>query len=110
MVAPQLVLSWYPTPMSPDVITAPDLWLEDGDVVLAAGNTRYKLNASHLACHSSRFRAMFMETALEMKVSGTYEDCDGCPLYTLPHEAEEVTLMLRRMMGFDRYALVKHQH
>lgn len=72
MVAPQLIISWYPTSEpSGGITSAPDLWFEDGDVVLAAGSTRYKLHASLLACHSSRFKAMFMETTLEIQASST---------------------------------------
>ncbi|VDC03571.1 unnamed protein product [Peniophora sp. CBMAI 1063] len=102
MVSPgaQFTIGWYPMSESSSVITNPDLWFEDGDVVLVAGDTHYKLYANLLARHSTRFRTMFMETKLE--AGDSYENFDGCPMYTLPHEPEEVTLMLRRMMGFDR--------
>ncbi|KZV62763.1 hypothetical protein PENSPDRAFT_692238 [Peniophora sp. CONT] len=100
MVAPQLTLSWYPTSKSSNVVMDPDLWFEDGDVVIVAGNTHYKLWANLIARHSTRFKTMFLETNLA--APHTYDTFDDCPSYTLPHKPEEVTLMLRRMMGFDR--------
>ena len=105
MVAPQIALTWYSTPDASSVITAPDLWFDDGDVALVADNTHYRLHASLLACHSTRFRTMFLETKVEG--TETQDTFQGCPLYTLPHRSYEVTLMLRRMLGFDRYVLCR---
>ena len=98
----QLQLTWHTSHESSGRVTAPDLWYEDGDVVLVADNTQYKVWANLLARHSTRFKTMFLETLTAYESSELYL---GCPLYTLPHRSDEVTLMLRRMLGFDRCVL-----
>lgn len=65
------------------------LWREDGDVVLLAEDTLFRIHSKELAEQSPFFRNMF---SLPPPDNSTY---DGCPLFTLPGEkANDVRAML----------------
>ncbi|KAI0783906.1 hypothetical protein BC629DRAFT_1518042 [Irpex lacteus] len=69
-----------------------DLWFEDGNVVLVAEESGYRVHRSLLARHSDVFRDMFSMPQPPPTEEGTYE---GCPTVMLVGDrAKEVTMIL----------------
>ncbi|KAF7322324.1 BTB domain-containing protein [Mycena chlorophos] len=83
-------------PTTTELRRAEELWLEDGNIVLQAGNTQYRVHRSMLARHSPVFRDM-----LAFPQPADAELVDECPLVRL-HDAEaEVTPFLRALFDTE---------
>ena len=67
------------------------LWFNDGNVVLQAGASKFKVLQSILCRESSVFNDVF---ALPQPPSSGMATHEGCPLVQLPDDAEEVELFL----------------
>lgn len=92
--------------MLADLTKSPNLWLEDGNVILVAENTGFRLYRGLLAKHSEVFRDMFQIPQPEAAAENTFE---GCPVIHLADDgAEEVAAVLTILLetnGSQRYVL-----
>ncbi|KAJ7701844.1 hypothetical protein B0H17DRAFT_862003, partial [Mycena rosella] len=69
-----------------------DLWFEDGDLVLQAGNGQFRVYRGVLAARSSVFNDMLSESFPQPLDS---ELVEGFPLVRLPDPESHVTRFLR---------------
>ena len=69
--------------------TRSDLWLPDGNVIVQAEGTQYKVHRSILAIHSSVFDDMF---SIPQPSGGPL--VEGCPIVHLSDTAGDITIML----------------
>lgn len=70
----------------------PMLWFPRGDIILDAGQTRFKVHQDVLALHSVVFKDMFQ---LPSTLDGVgNEQTKGCPVVKLHDEAKDVENML----------------
>ena len=67
------------------VVRSSKFWFEDGNVVLQAEHTQFRLHRSILSMHSPIFRDMF---ACSLPENGPM--VDGCPLICLSETLEDV--------------------
>ncbi|KAJ7097163.1 hypothetical protein B0H15DRAFT_879773 [Mycena belliarum] len=67
-----------------------ELWFADGNVVIQAGNSLFRVTKGILAARSSTFCDLFA-----LPQSGDFETVDGCPFVRLPDSAEDATAFLR---------------
>ncbi|KAJ6519033.1 hypothetical protein C8R45DRAFT_885281 [Mycena sanguinolenta] len=65
------------------------LWIEDGNVVLAVGNTQFRVHWSTLARHSPFFRHM-----QGLPQPGDEPNIDGCPVVQLSDDPTDVEYLL----------------
>ncbi|KAJ7500446.1 hypothetical protein B0H11DRAFT_2275722 [Mycena galericulata] len=68
----------------------PELWFDDGNIVIQAGNNQFRVYRGILAARSSVFQDMF-----SFPQPADSELVDGCPLVRLPDLASDVTMFLR---------------
>nr|GAT45809.1 predicted protein [Mycena chlorophos] len=83
-------------PATTEPCRAEELWFEDENIVLQAGNTQYRVHRSMLARHSPVFRDM-----LAFPQPADAELVDGCPLVRLHDAEEEVTPFLRALFDLE---------
>ncbi|KAJ7184642.1 hypothetical protein C8R46DRAFT_938626 [Mycena filopes] len=69
-----------------------ELWFEDGNIILQAGNTQYRVFRGILAARSPVFQDM-----LSFPQPPASELVEGCPLVHLHDSATEVTVFLRAL-------------
>jgi hypothetical protein len=69
--------------------TCDKLWFDDGNIVLQAENTRFKVHRGILALHSTVFANMFADAQ-----PTSDNDFEGCPFIYLSDPAPEVEVML----------------
>ena len=69
-----------------------DIWFHDGNVILKAERTRFKVHQSVLALNSTVFRDMF---SLPQPPAAQTEVVQGCPVVHLSDRATEVECVLR---------------
>ncbi|KDQ56534.1 hypothetical protein JAAARDRAFT_79101 [Jaapia argillacea MUCL 33604] len=69
-----------------------DVWYDDGNVILVAGSTQFKIFKGILYENSPIFRDMF-----SLSTPSASETIDGCPVVHLSDTAEEVEHMLRAL-------------
>lgn len=84
-----------PRPAQPSLICRGNPWLEDGNIVLQAESTRFKVLRSILCGHSSVFRGL-----LEIPQPEGQELVDGAPIVHLSDSADEVKRVLRAMFDY----------
>ena len=82
-----------PRPSAAPVVRS-DVWYEDGNVVLQAENTQFKVFRGVLAEASTVFKDMF---SFPQPSSSGQELVEGCPVVFLTDSAEEVRYMLRAL-------------
>ncbi|KAJ3540716.1 hypothetical protein NM688_g6189 [Phlebia brevispora] len=93
---------------SPELIPSayknhPEFYLDDGNVVLIAGDTRFRVHKSILALNSAVFCDM-VSLAQPPSPSEDEDLFDGCPMIQLSDEAEDLAVILRLMYnGCQRY-------
>lgn len=78
---------------SADPLIRSDIWFKDGNVVLQAGGTQYKVHQSILSINSTVFADMFL---VPQPTSGG-ETVEGCPLVHLTDSAVDVTFVLEAL-------------
>jgi len=71
-----------------------DMYFPDGNLVLVAENTAFRVYKGLLAKHSTVFADM-----LEIGASEEQDTIDGCPAVRLPDKADEVLQLLRTIHG-----------
>ncbi|KAJ7500478.1 hypothetical protein B0H11DRAFT_2378266 [Mycena galericulata] len=69
-----------------------DLWFEDGNIVIQAGNSQFRVHRSVLAARSSVCKDM-----LSVPQSPESELVDGCPLVRLTDSEMEVEVFLKAL-------------
>lgn len=75
-----------------NLIRHPHLWFEDGNVVLVAETTGFRVYRGLLARHSEIFHDMFSMPQPEQTAEDTYE---GCPVVRMADDtADEVSKIL----------------
>ncbi|KAF7984434.1 hypothetical protein HWV62_14506 [Athelia sp. TMB] len=74
-------------------ITHSDIWFEDGNVVLQAERTQFRVYRGMLARNSSVFRDMFSIP----QPAPSEESADGCAVVCLPDAAQDVEIVLRAL-------------
>jgi hypothetical protein len=79
-------------PCPPSEIKRAKLWLDDGNIVLQAGNLQFRLLKSILASNSSFFRDMF--SLAQPDGRGTVE---GCPVIVMDDDANDLRDALEAM-------------
>ena len=88
----------------PVTYRSPDLWLQDGTIVLRAvsphTHTLYKVHKSVLALHSSVFRDIF--SGPQAAFDAGSEWYDGVPLMEMPDPPEDVDSFLKALY-FSEY-------
>ena len=71
----------------------PDLWYEDGTVILIAESTGFRVYRGLLSKHSEVFRDMF---SLPQPTSAANDPYEGCPIVRLAGDtAEEIAEVLK---------------
>ena len=70
----------------------PELWFDDGSVVLVAETTAFRVHRSTLCRHSSVFADLF--STPQPSGSGS-DNIEGCPVIRMHDSAEEFTQLLR---------------
>lgn len=84
-------------------ITRSDVWFEDGNIVIQAERTQFKVYRGTLAVHSPIFKDMFAIPQPPIEGEGTVE---GCPVVHLSDTAADVTIVLKAI--FLIQGCVKH--
>jgi len=77
-------------------------WLEDGNVVLQAGGTQFKVHRGTLCRHSDVFKDMFSMPSPPAEAEDDTR-VEGCPVIQLHDPVKDVEQMLSALYG-DRYA------
>lgn len=75
-----------------DHVRSDSIWYDDGNVILQAESTQYKVYRGVLAQSSSVFRDMF---SFPQPPASDAETIEGCPVVRLSDSAEEVTYVLQ---------------
>ena len=70
----------------------PDLWFDDGSVVLVAETTASRVHRSTLCRHSSIFADIF---SIPQPSGSGADNIEGCPVIRIHDSAEEFTQLLR---------------
>lgn len=83
----------------------PDLWYDDGTVILIAENIGFRVYRGPLTKHSEVFRDMFSFPQPTAAPSETYE---GCPIVRLVGDtAEEIAEVMKILYdGYNRYVAI----
>lgn len=77
-------------PADASLICHPDLWFNDGSIVLKVQTTLFKVHRSTLASHSTVFADM-----LGIPQPAQLEMMEGCPVVGLPDDAEDMARLLK---------------
>ena len=86
-----------------------DVWYEDGNVILQAENTQFKVHKSLLAQNSSVFADMF--SFPQPPTSDAASTVDTCPIVCLAHDtAEEVGYLLKALFRNECVSLPIQSH
>ncbi|KAJ7221390.1 hypothetical protein GGX14DRAFT_353760 [Mycena pura] len=75
-----------------------DLWFPDGNIILQAGNTQFRVYQGILAARSPIFQDML---SLRVVQPQDAELVEGCPLVHLPDSANEVTAFLKAIFDSE---------
>ncbi|KZP13430.1 hypothetical protein FIBSPDRAFT_753509 [Athelia psychrophila] len=75
-------------------ITRSDIWFEDGNVVIQAEGTHFRVYRGALAAHSPIFKDMFAMPQPPSEGEGTVE---GCPVVHLSDTAADITIVLKAL-------------
>lgn len=72
-----------------------EIWFDDGNAVLVAGDMTFRVHISVLSRKSAVFRDLFDIP----KPSDEYAFIDECPVYYLPHSECHITALLQALYG-----------
>ncbi|KAJ7612069.1 hypothetical protein FB45DRAFT_843338 [Roridomyces roridus] len=76
----------------------PELWFDDGSIIVQAGNSQFRVHRSILAACSPVFKDM-----LSFPQPADAELVEGCPVVHLPDAPEEVTVFLKAIFLPDYF-------
>lgn len=82
-----------------DRITRSQYWFEDGNVVLQAENTLFRVHQSILSCHSQIFKDTF---AMPQAPSDENERIEGCPVIPLSDTAEDLGNIISLLYDLEK--------
>ncbi|KZP28189.1 hypothetical protein FIBSPDRAFT_276064 [Athelia psychrophila] len=82
-----------PVPV-PSATRSDSIWLDDGNIVIQAQTTQYKVHRSILAAHSPIFRDMF---SMPQPPSEGEVTVEGCPVVHVSDRAADVTIVLQAL-------------
>ena len=100
---------------APTPVQDPDIWFEDGNVVVIAQNTAFRFHRGTLCRHSEVFRGMFsipQPASLEDELEVTY----GCPVIHVSDTACDFKRMLHAIydgmwyVSSDIAPCIQHSH
>lgn len=74
--------------------TRSDIWLEDGNIIIQAETTQFKVYRGVLSMHSSVFKGMLSTPQPSSEAEGTVE---GCPVIYASDSAVDVAIILRAL-------------
>ncbi|KAJ7612159.1 hypothetical protein FB45DRAFT_939988 [Roridomyces roridus] len=77
----------------------PELWFKDGNIVLQAGNTQFRVYEGILAARSPVFRDMLSSP----QPPGDSEIVEGCPLVRLHDDPAEATVFLKAIFDLEYF-------
>lgn len=93
-------LSTLPLPeIEPESLMPGDVWLEDGNVILAAQGVSFRAHRSVLSRNSEVFQDMFAFPQPEKQS----ENLEGCPVVQLSDNASELSHFLSALYDGRRY-------
>jgi hypothetical protein len=70
----------------------PDLWFDDGSVILNVGTTLFRVHRSTLSTHSTVFADMF-----HVPQPPNQDAIEGCPVVHVPDSAKDFTCLLKAL-------------
>ncbi len=73
-------------------------WFDDGNVVLQAEDTQFRVHRSHLALHSE-----IMKDCFSCPQPGDAPTVEGCPLVLLPDSATDIENLCALIYGLYQY-------
>lgn len=82
------------TPAHSAGITRSDIWFEDGNVIIQAEKTHFKVYRGGLAANSSIFKDMF---SMPQPPSAGELDVEGCPVVHVSDTAEDIAIVLQAL-------------
>ena len=80
------------------------LWFEDGNVVLQAENTVFKLYRGILSRESTVFADMFSLPQPDARLPGFEDTYDGCQLVRMHDDEDDLEHFLRALFEFESVA------
>lgn len=75
-------------------MTRSDIWFDDGNIVIQAESTQFKVHRSVLAAHSLVFKEMFSILELPTEQGSAVE---GCPVFQVSDSAVDIAIVLRAL-------------
>lgn len=84
---------------SSDPTPCKDLWFDDGNVILVAGESGFRVHRSVLSRNSTVFCQL-----LDLPHPSSSALMDGCPVINLPESAHHIGGLLRALYG-ELYAI-----
>jgi hypothetical protein len=84
----------FMSPVEADLRRCEELWFEDGNIVLRAEHTIFRLYKGFLASHSSIFHDML---ALPQPADGSAETYENCEVVYMNDSAYEMTEFLKAL-------------
>ena len=79
-------------------VRSPDYWFEDGNIVLQAENTQFRIHKGILARHSSVFKDM---VGIPQPSTSEEDLVEGCPLVRLSDAAKDWTNVLSIIYDYN---------
>ncbi len=79
----------------------PDMWFEDGNVIVIAQQTAFRFHRGALSRHSEAFRGLF--SVPQPTSSGSVQTMDGCPVIHVTDTAYDFRHLLRAVYDGARY-------
>ena len=90
-----------PTPSSVGLKRSEEFWLQDGNLVLVAGNVAFRVYRGLLAAQSEVFEGLFASAT-----PATGEMFQGCPVVHLSDSPEDLVRLLRVLLPMTNKACV----
>ncbi|KZP06404.1 hypothetical protein FIBSPDRAFT_322892 [Athelia psychrophila] len=82
-------------PLTAGTTRSPEMWLDDGNIVIEADKTQFKVHRSLLSAHSHVFKDMF--SIPQGPSSAEEPTVEGCPVVHLSDSAVDVAIVLRAL-------------
>ena len=85
---------------APDEIQRdPDIWFEDGNVIVIAHNTAFRFHKGVLSHHSQVFRDLFLVPQPSGSAASPLDILDGCPAVRVSDTSYDFRELLRAIYG-----------
>lgn len=70
-----------------------NIWFDDGNIVLQAEDTVFRVYKGVLACHSVIFKDMF-----DLPQPNEVQRYDGCELVVIPESSQDLEIFLKALL------------